>query len=239
MDFHPHAPSTQCAACPALARSTFAHLPPDELAKIDAIRTPQNFAAKQDLPFTDGPKGTHRYFYCIQSGYLRLNAADDTQTPRAVRICGPGDLIGYVSEDSTAKPSAISFEPVLACRFELSQFNALRRTSHRIAESLINMLCRIIAIKDDRIVSLEQRSVKSRVAALLLSLDTKFGRKVGDDHFIDLDVDRKTLSTLAGTVTETFSRAITELEDDKIIRREKRSFMLVAMDKLRHIAKGK
>lgn len=100
------------------------------------------------------------------------------------------------------------------------------------------MLLRIINLKDRRIVGLEHHSAKNRVASLLLSLIEKFGEPSKHGTKLNVELDRKTMAGLAGTVVETFSRIITDLEDEKVILRERRKITVLNKEHLKRIAEA-
>ena len=112
----------------------------------------------------------------------------------------------------------------------------IQAKSSAISQQLIKFLCQMISMRDERIAYLECFSVRTRIAATLLSLHKKFGRASDLGSKIDVKIDRKTLAQLAGTVVESLSRNLTELEQKKIIARKGRSIHVLDLEKLARIS---
>lgn len=221
--------SQQCSKCPQRHLSAFKSLQESICDSIDTIRELQAVAADQMISFNHNDL---RGFYCIQSGHLKLGR-ENVQKSGVVRICGPGDLVGY--ETSTSLPSAQMIEDGKICFIKMEEFLKIQNAEPEVAASIVQALVKIIKIKDERIVGLENHSVKNRVASTLLSLVKKFGLQTKNGLLIDAKIDRKTLAQLAGTVTESLARALTELEDDKIISRQGRSIFVLCKEKLQAV----
>lgn len=218
--------SEQCSKCPQRHLSAFKTLPETTCESIDNIRETQTVKANQILFFTNNDL---RGFYCIQNGHLKLGRKD-VQKSGVVRICGPGDLVGY--ETSTQIQSAQMIEDGNICFIKMEEFLKIQNAEPEVAESIVQALVKIIQIKDERIIGLENHSVKNRVASTLFSLVKKFGLQTKNGLLIDAKIDRKTLAQLSGTVTESLARALTELEDDKIISRQGRSIFILCKERL-------
>ena len=104
--------------------------------------------------------------------------------------------------------------------------------SPSLQETMIKILCNILALKDERIAALENYSVRNRVASVLLSFSEKFGKVTPEGLRIDVKIDRETMARLAGTVTESLSRQLSELESENIIHREGRFIYINDLTKL-------
>lgn len=109
----------------------------------------------------------------------------------------------------------------------------LQSQTPELSRNAIKWLCELITVRDERILTLGSRTVRAKVAATFVSLAKKFG-KVNADGSIKIipSIDRRTLSELSGTVTETFSRTVTDLEDRKIIARDRRAIRILDMEAL-------
>jgi len=184
------------------------------------------YSAGEKLSFQENKEDG---FYCVQQGHGQVGYADDYKSG-VVRICGPGDLIGY--ETSSGKIQALALDQMKVCFFPRNSFLNLQKNNSDIANGVIQSLVRIIGVKNERIIGLENHSIKNRIAATLVSLMKKFGTPSEYGTLIDLKIDRKTLAKLAGTVVESLARILTEFENEKIIVREGRKIHVADKEKL-------
>lgn len=228
-----------CESCPARTRSSFSYLKSEECDEIDRLRTYKEFAKAQELPMNaSSPPKQLRGFYCIRQGHVQVTTFSPKSNRNTLRICGPGDLVGYGGWETTIVDphAAYALGEVSACFFPASNFLAAQNKFPNIATGIAKMLLRIINIKDRRIVGLENHSAKNRVASLFLSLVEKFGESSKHGSKINVELDRKTMAVLAGTVVETFSRIITDLENEKVILRDRRKIHVLNKKHLKRIA---
>ncbi|MGE4231719.1 MAG: Crp/Fnr family transcriptional regulator [Bacteriovoracia bacterium] len=211
----------QCRKCVCRPNSAFNALGEHDLFEIDRIRSLVQFCSGANVPLKfENEEG----FYCIRRGHLKLEV-DRSKDTRTVRICGPGDLVGFDS-DGTRKHVVTALEDGTACFFSWGTFQNLLMSSTQVCSGVIKMLCKIIALNNRRIAALQNSSVRSRVAALLLSLDSKFGDHSSPSSKIDVRIDRKTLAGLAGTAVENLSRMLTEFEQEGAIIRDGRDIRI-------------
>ena len=195
-----------CAACAQTCKSIIGRYRQSGSAIYDQFRYQYDFRSGQNMPFSrNGRVG----FFCIASGYVRLNCKSGC-TYRAVRISGPGDIVGYVNFLSS-NYTATAIDAVTACFFDLEIFFMLQSQTPELSRSAIKWLCELITVRDERILTLGSRTAKAKVASTFLSLAKKFGQ-TGHDGSIRITptIDRRTLAELSGTVMETFSRVVTE-----------------------------
>ena len=221
----------KCGNCPARERSCFASLPTKEEKEIAELKKHFSFKKNDFLPLASG-------FYCVRDGYLSVGA-NLSDGPNTVRICGPGDLIGYGTWDASLNGAHTlkAIKEGSVCFFEKNDFLRLQSRSPNIAIRINQMLCKIIAQKDARISSLQNHSVRNRVASLLMSLNKKFGVRSEYGSKIDIPIDRGTMAQLAGTVVETLSRVLSDFEEDKLIFRKGRGIYILSESKLKQVSR--
>lgn len=208
--------------------AAFASLSVDELNSVFELATPIEFSATMDLPFvtTNG----ENIFYILTTGHAKLSFEKHNRHP--VRICGPGDVLGYGEWYSKYSHKAECVDPISGWSFLREPFQKLLHSTPNLQECMIKALCQILAIKDERISALENHSVSNRVAAVLLSLTEKFGKETAEGLYIGVKLDRDTIARLAGTVTESLSRQLSELEEENIIARNGRAILIKDRPKL-------
>lgn len=217
-----------CENCPYREKSIFAHLPKEVLLEVDKIRKEMSFESGQELPNkTQGFNG----FYCLQSGHARVDLKHE-QRSHAIRIVGPGELIGYGDWLTHHEHKGVALDSVKACFFKAQDFQKLMQKTPQLSDNVIKTLCDIIYAKGQRISGLENHSVRNRVCALLNKLATKFGEIQKNGVKINVAVDRKTLAEMSGTVVESLARTLTQLEEENVIQREGRALVVVNQQKL-------
>lgn len=196
----------------------FQCLSADEISTLASLAKAVEFSPAQAMPFKDDDK--NHIFYMITSGYAKLAYQKHTQHP--LRICGPGDILGYGEWNCKFPHKAESLDTVQAWVFTQNEFQKFLYRSPNLQDCMFKIVCNILALKDERISALENHSVRNRVASVLISLSDKFGKESPAGLRIDVKLDRETMAKLAGTVTESLSRQLSELESEDIIQREGR-----------------
>jgi CRP-like cAMP-binding protein len=223
---------SSCTQCPAAHRSVFNQVPFDGRDVLAASRVELTVALGQPVPLR---RGSVEGVVCIRSGYVKVSHVYAKRS-RPVRICGPGDLVGYGYWHCDTRMVPEALEDTSGCFFEKKRFLVLQREVPEISEQLIKLLGRIALQKSQRISSLQSRAVRSRVAALLTSLERKFGERTPQGSRIGVRVDRRTMAALSGTVIETLSRALTDFEKQGFIARDGRTVYVLNMDALNALA---
>ena len=79
-----------------------------------------------------------------------------------------------------------------------------------------------------------QKSVKARLAEILLLIASDFG--VEEDGTLKLNVTREDLSNFVGTATETLIRLLSDLKNEGLVEVKGRKIKLLNRDKLKKMA---
>lgn len=168
-------------------------------------------------------------FYSIARGYFSVELKEEDGSYSIIRLCGVGDLVGYgvwLWAERSKDYFLRSLQDGEVHFVAHDSFENLREAIPKVNNYIMDSLCQIIAIKDERISALEKHSVKQRISSLLLNLVKSFGVPTPEGRLIALQVEREKLAKLAATSTETFARVLTELEEKKIIIRKRRQILI-------------
>jgi CRP/FNR family transcriptional regulator len=221
-----------CSSCNTKCISGLARLRKKEISTFDEFMQKKSFENNEVIPVS---AIDHAEVYCIQSGHIKLAL----NSGPVIRIYGPGDIIGYIgfANEATANDyTLIAIDSVKLCSFDKQLFYSVQEKSPEVAKEFIELLIKEIGLRDERISSLENYSVRNKVAAALISLNKKFGVPSNLGTLINVPIDRKTLAQLSGTVNESLSRVLTDLENSKVIARIGRHIHIQNHSKLEKIS---
>lgn len=174
------------------------------------------------------PKGV----YFIDKGTAKMFKLGFNGKEQILRFTKAGDIIGYRSILSrqpygasavTMEDTEVTFIPekffikVLEHHPKLA-FDILRRISEELGESA------------QTITFLAQKTVRERLAEVLLLLEKKLG--VDKDGFIKISLTREEMANLIGTATESAIRLISEFKTDHLIEVDGRRIKILNHQKL-------
>lgn len=151
-----------------------------------------------------------------------------------IHICGPGDQFGqvavYAGKTFPASAQAIAGSNLVF--FPRSEFRELIRKKPDIALSMLSSLSMRIRQVTAQLENIALKEVPGRLAAYLLYLQ----EEQGEGDTVELKISRIELASLLGTTPETLSRIITRLEDEGLIRVEKRRISMTDHSELEKLA---
>jgi CRP/FNR family transcriptional regulator len=101
----------------------------------------------------------------------------------------------------------------------------------------MHLLCTELREAESFLQSMAQKSVRERLAEVILILKKKYGADAGPAQKLNIELSREDIANLVGTATETVIRLLSELKDEKTVALEGRSLAILNHKKLIEIAK--
>lgn len=185
---------------------------------------------KGDTIFEDGdfPKGV----YFIKTGTAKLSKSGAYGKDQILRFIKEGDLIGYRSllcnEAFQAKAEAMTDLEVSFLPAEI--FNRLLEVDSKLSYAMLQKIAFELGESSNTITFLAQKTVRERLAEILLLLEQKLG--TDPEGFIKIALTREEIANLIGTATESAIRLISEFKNDKLIEVDGRNFKILNHEKL-------
>ncbi|MDY3548103.1 Crp/Fnr family transcriptional regulator [Riemerella anatipestifer] len=188
---------------------------------------------KGDVLFDDGelPKGV----YFIEKGTAKLSKSGVYGKDHILRIVKEGDILGYRSlfcnENFQARAEAMT---ELETTFVPSDiFMQLLEADSRLSFAMMQKIAFELGESSNTITFLAQKTVRERLAEILLLLELKLG--TDPEGFIKICLTREEVANLIGTATESAIRLISEFKNDELIEVEGRSIKIKDHDKLKKV----
>jgi CRP-like cAMP-binding protein len=153
-----------------------------------------------------------------------------------VSFAKAGDIIGYRSilSKEAACTTAKAIEQVVLCALPGEDMFELVENNSKFSMELMQLACRELGEANQFLTDIAQKSVRERLAEVLVKLKEIFS--VGPDGFLNISLTREELASLVGTATESVIRLLSEFKADKYIEMNGRKIRLLNEERLRKIS---
>ncbi len=201
----------------------------EDYDKLTATRKNLTFQ-KGETIFEDGefPKGV----YFINKGTAKLSKSGAYGKDQILRFIKNGDLIGYRSllcgEPFQAKAEAMTDLDTTFLPSEV--FTHLLEVDSKLSYAMLQKIAFELGESSNTVTFLAQKTVRERLAEVLLLLEQKLG--TDPEGFIKISLTREEIANLIGTATESAIRLISEFKTDKLIEVDGRNFKILNREKL-------
>ena len=176
--------------------------------------------------------------YCISSGRVKLYKMSVDGKQQIVRIASAGDVLGYrallANEPYHATAEAIEDSEI--CCLDRDSFFPVLKKEPSLAMNLIQKLAQELGVAENLMANMAQKSVRERMAELLLTLKEAYGEKEGDHTRIVLKLTREEFGNMIGVTQETSIRLLSEFRQEKLIEVNGREIKILDVDRLVAVA---
>jgi CRP-like cAMP-binding protein len=227
--------TVSCDKCTCIGKSIFCNLESSVLENISSNKVMNHYRKGQTLYFQGNPSFG---LYCINSGKIKISKIGTDGKEIIIRIAGPGDVLGhqnlYSIDNYTATATVIEEASIcfLDKRFILNQIG----TEPVIAMNIIKKLSEEMAAFEARSAAMSHKSVRERLAELLLLLKNTYGITEHGRLKLDIKLTREEMASMVGTANETIIRFISEFKEEGILEQEGKVIYIMNEDKLKKTA---
>jgi len=175
-------------------------------------------------------------FYCVQSGIVKIYKTGFDGKEQIIRFAKPGDIIGYrsvVSNEPACTTTEVIDDAVL-CLIPTEILLNLVKNNGNFAVELMKLTCKELGEANSYITDIAQKTVKERLAEILLHLEDEFG--VDSTGILNISLTREELSNIVGTATESIIRLLSEFKTSGYIETNGRKIKILDKPGLKFIA---
>jgi len=211
----------------------FKTLSPEQLALLNYEKSCQTFR-RGDIIYREGNKASG--CYCINSGIIKIFKTGVEGKEQIIMFAQRGDIIGYRSVISNEPfcTTARVHEDASLCFIPAEVLLDLIQQNHDFSMALLKLACKELGEANSFLTDIAQRSVKERLAEVLLLLRKTFGTDA--EGFIKLILTREELANIVGTATESVIRQLSEFKLGKLIEIRGRRIKVLQPQRLERYA---
>jgi CRP-like cAMP-binding protein len=203
-----------CDKCSFESGSFFKYLTPDEVSTLNYEKDFRKYS-RGDILYKEGNRISG--FFCINSGIIKVFKTGFDGKEQIIRFAKRGDIIAYrsVLSNEVACTSAKVIEDCQVCFIPSEILISFIKTNSGFALELIKLACHELGEANSFITDIAQKTVRERLAEVLLFLLNDFG--LDDQHFLKISLTREELANMIGTATESVIRLLSEFKSDKLV----------------------
>jgi len=174
--------------------------------------------------------------YCINEGILKIYKTGIEGKEQIIRFAKEGEVIGYrsVINGEHACTSVKILEDAVLCFISTQHLYQLLKQNNDFTMDLLHVTCKELGEANNYITDIAQKSVRERLAEILLQLKADFG--VNNDGIINIALTREELANIIGTATESVIRLLSEFKMERIIELYGRKIKIIDENKLKKIS---
>jgi CRP/FNR family transcriptional regulator, polysaccharide utilization system transcription regulator len=211
----------------------FKHLTDDEIAKLDDDKTCQIYK-KGSVVYREGSRLTG--FFCVTKGILKIYKTGIDGKEQIIRFVKKGDIIAFRSllSQELACTTAKVIDDAVLCHIPYPTLLFLVQNNWKFSHWMIQILCRELREANDYITDIAQKTVRERLAEVLLLLKENF--ELDSTNTLQISLTREELANMVGTATESVIRLLSEFKLDGLIDLKGRKITINDVASLRRIA---
>ena len=222
-----------CDSCTIPTHPLFRHLVEEELQEIMLNKITETYK-RGSIIYQEGNR--MKGFYCVQSGIIKIYQTGFDGKEQIIRFAKPADIIGYrsvVSNEPACTTTEVIEESVL-CHISTEILLSLVKNNGNFAVELMKLTCKELGEANSYITDIAQKTVKERLAEILIHLDDEFG--VDAQGILKISLTREELSNIVGTATESIIRLLSEFKNKGYIEINGRKIKILDKPGLKYIA---
>ena len=222
-----------CDSCTIRTHPLFRHLSQEELQDIIFNKITETYK-RGSIIYQEGNR--MKGFYCVQSGIIKIYQTGFDGKEQIIRFAKPGDIIGYRSiiSNEPACTSTEVIEHAVLCHIPTEILLNLVRNNGNFAVELMKLTCKELGEANSYITDIAQKTVKERLAEILIHLVEEFGED--EQGILGISLTREELSNIVGTATESIIRLLSEFKSQGYIGINGRKIKILDKPGLKYIA---
>ncbi|PLX09587.1 MAG: Crp/Fnr family transcriptional regulator [Marinilabiliales bacterium] len=222
-----------CKECNLEFRTIFKKLTPDQVDFLTSNKT-CSMVKRGTVLYQEGNRISG--IYCVSKGILKIYKTGTEGKEQIIKFAKKGYVVGYRSTliSEPACTSVKVLEDATLCYISSQELYHLLKANSEFGIELLQIACKELGEANDYLTDIAQKSVKERLAEILIHLKDEFG--VNSEEIINITLTREELANIIGTATESVIRLLSEFKSDGIIELQGRKIKLVDLNKLKKIS---
>jgi CRP-like cAMP-binding protein len=211
----------------------FKKLNDDEFSRLNFDKTCSLYK-KGAVIYREGSRLTG--FFCITKGIVKIFKTGIDGKEQIIRFAKKGEIIAYrslLSQELACTTAKVIDEAVL-CHIPYQTLLFLIEKNWQFSHHMLQIVCGELRQANDYITDIAQKTVRERLAEVLLLLKENFD--LDNQNTLQISLTREELANMVGTATESVIRLLSEFKHDKLIELQGRKIKFLDIPSLHRVA---
>lgn len=211
----------------------FKKLTEDEFNRLNYEKTCSLYK-KGTIIYREGSRLTG--FFCITRGIVKIFKTGIDGKEQIIRFAKKGEIIAYRSllSQELACTTAKVIDEAALCHIPYQTLLYLIQNNWQFSHHMLQIVCIELRQANDYITDIAQKTVRERLAEVLLLLKENFD--LDNQNTLQISLTREELANMVGTATESVIRLLSEFKNDKIIELQGRKIKFLDIPTLTRVA---
>jgi len=224
-----------CDNCAVNTNSVFRHLSGNQVEILNFEKDFRQYRRGEVL-YEEGSRISG--FYCINRGIIKVFKTGFDGKEQIIRFAKPGDIIAYrsVLSNEPACTTAKVIEDAGVCFIPAHILTDFVKENPLFSMEVMKLTCHELGMANEYITDIAQKTVRERLAEILLNLVNEFG--LDQDNYLRISLTREELANIVGTATESVIRLLSEFKSDRYIELSGRKIKILdrkALEKISNV----
>ncbi|MFZ5502225.1 MAG: fumarate/nitrate reduction transcriptional regulator Fnr [Pseudomonadota bacterium] len=177
--------------------------------------------------------------FAVRSGTIKTYSVTEDGEEQVTGFYLPGEVLGIdgISTNFHSN-SAKALETAAVCEIPFDKLEFLSAKIPTLQRHFFQLMSREIQADQQLIMLLSKKSAEERIAALLLSISSRHGKRGLSPSRFRLPMSRNDIGNFLGLAVETVSRVFTRLQKQEIIFVDGKEVEILNMHELCHMSNG-
>lgn len=173
--------------------------------------------------------------YCVNKGIVKLYKTGIEGKEQIISFAKKGDLIGFrsVLSGELACTTAKVIEDAVLCFIPADTLLSMAKNNPDFSMQLMQLTCKELGEANKYITDIAQKTVRERLAEVLIMLMETF--ELDESNTLQISLTREELANIVGTATESVIRLLSEFKGDKLIELNGRKIKILDDKTLRKV----
>ncbi|WP_240041253.1 Crp/Fnr family transcriptional regulator [Paenibacillus ginsengarvi] len=210
----------------------FQDLSEEELRGISDLFRERKYS-KHSIVFFEGDPGEE--LFIIKSGTVKIYKIDNTKQI-TLALFRSGDFFGEMSlmqKDGVRSAHAETLEPSVFYTLRRTTFNEFMVRTPSLCMRLLEMTMDRLRGANEQIHALTFLDVRTRILKAVFQLSQEYGESETDKVLISIKLTHQEIANMVGTVRESVTKVLQELQDDRVISIRNKQITIENMDALK------